>query len=187
MIQSDAAVFVWLSFLMLLLPLDWLLGALISAAFHEFCHILVLIVLGGKIRKASISLTGCVMESTVAEDWRAFFSILAGPIGSLLLVFCSIPQIAVCGLIQGLYNLFPVMPLDGGRLLQIILSRLCPRHSERLILVIARVFCCFLLFLWFFVCKVFQPGLFSAIIVIVWILRFFPRKIPCKPSQIKVQ
>lgn len=189
MIRIETAVYFWFAFLVLLLPLDWLASALIAAVFHEVCHLFVLVILGGKIREVRISPGGCVIESVSPGDWQSFLSILAGPAGSLLLTLLAdkAPQVAVCGLLHGLYNLFPVMPLDGGRLLWLLLGRLRPDRGEVLALRTGRIFCGTLLLLSVSASVLLKLGNIPVILALIWIIRFFPRKIPCKPSQIKVQ
>lgn len=185
MIQSDGAVFFWISCLLLLIPLDWLLAALLAALFHEACHIAVLLLLGGNIRRIQISLTGCVIESSAPGDLQSLCSILAGPAGSLLLVllYRTVPKMAVCGLLHGLYNLLPLYPLDGGRMLQLLLIRFLPEKADAVLLVTGRILCTVIL-----IAVILAPvGLFPVILVLLWVLRFFPRKIPCKPPGIKVQ
>ena len=62
---------------------------------------------------------------------------LAGPLGSfsLLLISEYFPEAAVCGLIQGAYNLIPVYPLDGGRLMRCLLPRKICRWTEMIFLI----------------------------------------------------
>ena len=184
MIQSNAGVYIWLACLLVLLPLKWLLSALFAGIFHEVCHVMVLLALGGKIEKICISISGCVIESTAPENWQSMCSILAGPVGSLLLILLSgrIPEVAVCGLLHGLYNLFPVLPLDGGRLLQLLLYRLCPERAEMILLWIGRIFCTAILISSVCVSEVLSLGIFPVVLSMIWILRYFPRKISCKQS-----
>ena len=135
MICADFHVFFIAALLLLLLPLDWLAAAIAAALIHELCHILVLYALKGRISGIHIHAGGCVIESAVTGKWREFFCILAGPIGSfsLLLLCRMVPKMAVCGLFQGTYNLIPVLPLDGGRLLRLILYQLCPELAEAIL------------------------------------------------------
>lgn len=135
MFRVEPQVYLLAALLLLLLPLRWLLAAVFSAVFHELCHILVLLLLKGRIYRIRIGWNGCVIEGDSLGQLQQFFSILAGPMGSLLLVgLCRVaPRIAICGFIQGLYNLLPLMPLDGGRLLQILLYRFCPGKASALI------------------------------------------------------
>ena len=61
---------------------------------------------------------------------RELICILAGPAASLLLLCLAriFPRVAICGLIQGCYNLLPIAPLDGGRALHCLLSLLEKRQ-----------------------------------------------------------
>ena len=62
---------------------------------------------------------------------------LAGPAGSLSLLLVSewIPRIALCGMVQGLFNLIPAGNLDGGRVLRCLIALLfgkkpCKQEKE---------------------------------------------------------
>ena len=189
MIRADAAVCIWLACLLMVIPLDWLISALFAAAIHEASHIIVLLLLGGKVKTFQISPGGCVLESSGLGIWQSVCSILAGPAGSLMLLQFSAtaPKIAICGMVQGLYNLLPLFPLDGGRILQFILYRFLPMKADWILLLTGRVVCSAILFVCIYASRVFRFGVFPVILILLWILRWFPRKIPCKPSEIKVE
>ena len=189
MIHADASLYLWLAALLLFLPFDWVLSALTSALIHEFCHIAVLVMLGGKISRVRISVIGCILDAESPGDFVSFCSILAGPIGSMALLILaeSLPKIAVCGLFHGLYNLLPVLPLDGGRGLHLILNHIIPKYADTVLYWIGWTVCCilFLAAIWF--SAAFDWGLAPVLIVLFWIIQMHPRKIPCKPSGIGVQ
>ena len=136
-----------------------------------------------------IQFGGCWIDTTPIGEWKQFICILSGPMGSLSLLFlCRIaPKIAICGALQGLCNLIPVMPLDGGRLLQLLLYHLYPTKAKQIAGFVA-VFVCIsvdIIALWFSIRGNMGPAPF--LLAFVWSLKVLPRKIPCKAAQIKVQ
>ena len=189
MIQVHFSVFFLAALLILILPLDWLLAAAAASAFHELCHVLMLYLLKGRILRIQVQAGGCIIESGRIGEPQQFASILAGPLGSLcLLLFCrAFPKVAICGLLQGLYNLLPVMPLDGGRLLRLLLYRFCPKRAEWIMTWMAVGSCILLDILAIWLIRFSSDGSWPAFLAVIWNLKFLPRKIPCKPSQIKVQ
>ena len=116
-VRVDVSACLMGAFLLLTLPLNWLLSALAAAAFHELCHGAAILLLGGRIWGVRIGSGGAVMETEPLSSGKELVCALAGPAGSLLLVltFRIFPRVAVCALVQGAFNLLPVFPLDGGR------------------------------------------------------------------------
>ncbi len=117
---------VYAALTILLLPLKWILAAFIAAVFHEFCHILAVHLCGGRLRGFRIGGRGAVLHCDGMTTGRTLVCVLAGPLGSLLLVtlFRWIPRIAICALFQVAYNLLPIYPLDGGRAVRCICAAL---------------------------------------------------------------
>lgn len=64
---------------------------------------------------------------------RELLCVLAGPAVSFSLLALArfFPRIAICGLVQGIYNLLPIYPLDGGKALRCMVS-LLRKHRLRL-------------------------------------------------------
>ncbi len=112
---------IW-SVLILTVPIPWLLAAAAAAAFHELCHAGAILLAGERIYGLQIRPWGMVMETSLDTPGKELLAAIAGPVGSLsLLTLCHVwPRLALCGLVQGLFNLFPVYPMDGGRTVRCI-------------------------------------------------------------------
>ena len=109
-IRIDAGTYIWMAMGLLLLPASWILAAVGAAMIHEGCHYAA-----AKIRKVpclslSVGSGGMIMHLGTMDRRDTVFVSAAGPAGSLLLgCFLRIcPQLAVCGLVQGFYNLLPI-------------------------------------------------------------------------------
>lgn len=189
MLQVDPLTYLLAAIMLLVFPLNWLFAAIIAAVFHELCHLSMLFLLKGNLRSIRVYSSGCVMEVDRMREIHQFISILAGPMGSLSLIFlCRIaPRIAVCGLIQGVYNLIPIMPLDGGRMLRIILYGICPERTERIMKIVEVILRLTMMLgiLFLTVSRLLHP--ISGISLILLNIKLTLRKIPCKQSKIGVQ
>lgn len=120
--------YIVLAGLLFLLPLKWLLSWLVAASVHELFHIAVLKRCQKEIRSISIGLSGAVIETEPLDNRIEFWAALAGPLGSLSLLSVSrlFPYIAICGFVQFMFNMIPLFPLDGGRAVQCLISRVLP-------------------------------------------------------------
>ena len=119
---------------LLLLPLRWTMGALLAALIHECAHYAAIYLLGGQVYSINLGGSGALMETAPLTHGRETICALAGPLGSFSLLILSeyFPEAAVCGLIQGAYNLIPVYPLDGGRVMRCLLPEKIFRWIEAL-------------------------------------------------------
>jgi membrane-associated protease RseP (regulator of RpoE activity) len=108
----------------LLLPVNWVIGWLLAAAFHEFCHYIALCYNGVRVFSIKIGFSGAIIETEHMQPKQELFSALAGPLGGfLLLIFLQIfPRIAICAFIQSLFNLLPIYPFDGGRAIRAMIA-----------------------------------------------------------------
>ncbi len=113
----------------LLIPIKWIAAWLIAAAVHECAHLLCVKLLGGRVEKISVWGSGAQIRAQVCGKGRSFLCVLAGPLsGLLLLIFAEcFPRVAVCGLIQSIFNMLPIYPLDGQKLLLGVLTNIFGR------------------------------------------------------------
>ena len=124
--RVSGGAFVFLAALVLILPLQWVAAVILAAAVHEFCHGFMVCLLGGRIECITIGSRGIMMKTQPMSGVREIICALAGPLGSfaLLLAVKWCPRTAICGLVHGLYNLLPLLPMDGGRILRGVLFTL---------------------------------------------------------------
>lgn len=174
----------------LVLPVEWILAAITAALFHELCHILAVYLTGGRIYSINIGTGGAIMDSSPMSLWKEFICILAGPAGSfsLLLFDDFIPQIAICGFMQGIFNLLPIYPLDGGRIFYCICKMVFPENQANRICRLVKycllfLIICFGVFLSFFQKLEFFPVMVSLILL----SRVSGGKFSCKEGNLRVQ
>lgn len=189
-IDLDGNTCLWWAVLLLLLPLKWLLCAAFAALVHELCHYIVIRLLGGGVVSITLHPGGAVLATTPMEPWRELLCSLAGPAGSLLLVCFSqiAPLIALCALVQLLFNVLPVFPLDGGRVLRCAAMLIRPEKAPEPILRMAKAGCLgLLLAAAIFVIGRYSlgPGAFLPFVILA--IKVFPRKRPCKTSALGLQ
>lgn len=174
--------------MLLILPMDWLLAAIMAAVFHELCHFAAVMLWGGTITGVKIGIGGARIDAKLSGK-RAVVAVLAGPAGSLLLLaFGRLwPEIAICGFIQGIYNLLPLPGLDGGLALAMILQMCCPDYAGGILCWVERAVFAVILLIALYGTVIMKLGLwvfFSAMIPFFGVCH---RKIPCKESRFGVQ
>ena len=171
---------------LLLLPLPWISAWLFSALFHELCHYIALRICGYTVSGIRISLKGVFMETEALSAANEAICAYAGPIGALVLLLLArrFPRVAVCTIVQSLYNLLPIFPLDGGRGLGCFLRKLLgDARGKQAFMIVERVVLFVLLFLALFAYVKLGLGLLPALAVIFIIVKNKKINIPCKNSR----
>lgn len=119
-IEITAGAYLFAAVYVLLLPLDWIAGWLIAVTIHEVGHLAVLRWFSIPINEIRIGPCGAKISTGHLTSTQELLCAGAGPACSFLLVTFRkyLPIVAMIGLIQGMFNLIPVYPLDGGRMLR---------------------------------------------------------------------
>lgn len=166
-----------LALIILLLPLQWLLSALAAAFIHELGHYCAVRLLGGSVQRLQFGTSGAIMEATGLTQRSELVCLLAGPLTGLLSVFAIriFPTIALCGIVQSAYNLLPIYPLDGGKMLRIII--LMAGGTEYSFQLIEHFVLLLLLTLCIYIKLRFGISLFLFFVILLL------RKTPCKPPK----
>lgn len=173
--------YIYLIILLFLIPLQWLIAWLIAMAFHEFCHWIAVRLCGGNIDLLMIGIGGIDMRCGLLTDRKRLLCLLCGPLSGFILAAFGLwfPKIAICGWVLSIYNLLPVLPLDGGRVLQILLN-----NDTRFQLVQT---CIFALLGVLTVYAAFFLGFGVLPILVTGLLWLKNRKIPCNKGVFKLQ
>ena len=188
-IELQTGAYLAVAVAVLVLPLWFFVSLVIAAAIHEICHYLVLKLAGIGVYRVIIGPFGASMETESMRSGKELLCALAGPMGSLMLVpfYRWIPGIALCGLIQGTFNLLPIHPMDGGRVLKCTLEILKIPHRDKVLQVTEWVTVCGILALGFWLNWKWNLGWGGVLVGVILLLRLIRRKIPCKESMFGVQ
>ena len=174
----------------LLLPLKWLLACAVAAVFHESCHLLALRLLGGRWQHVAVFATGARIPIPELSRGREAVCALAGPLGGMLLLglYPYFPLLALCALVQSLYNLLPIYPLDGGRALQCVAQMLLPPlYAQWLCEYVA--YCCIgaITAIAFYATLFGEWGILPLLVVLLLFGSRFAGKFPCKRANLALQ
>ena len=165
-IHISAGFCLGLAMLLLTVPIPWLLAGTLAAAFHEVGHLAAIYLMGGSVRYGSFGVASANLYIPAMSRGKETVAALAGPFFSLLLLmFWPVaPRLALCAGAQLCYNLLPIYPLDGGR----ILACLIPHRICLCISCIARV-CLVAIACWLtFSARI---GIFPLLLVLLLLIR----------------
>ena len=98
---------------------------------HELAHLIVGIIIGGKPKKMEISAFGVSLEFYSYDKVRSIYKIIFFVIGPLVNIIIGIAMlclktnniiatdnIIIINFAIGIFNLIPILPLDGGKILK---------------------------------------------------------------------
>ena len=127
---------IWFFILFLWLPFTFIIAIFASVLIHELAHAFVAKRLGWTVYKIEVGLfTGSASVDTNIPEKDSIPVIAAGPISNLILSIVSIPlylalsgvnpfldrllnDLFVVNMFMFIFNILPIYPMDGGRLLK---------------------------------------------------------------------
>ena len=130
-----------------------LAALLLPIMIHELSHAAALLVLGFRLRGLRLEPQGlCIRYEGSRSDLAHAIASLAGPAGGLLYTVLTrasaTPWLALSAdvsLLFSLFNLLPLMPLDGGRAFWILCRAVLGEAGEELFQTVSRVLLALLL------------------------------------------
>ena len=120
-------VFPYLALLLLTVPFRWSIGIILAGLIHEVGHLIALKLFRVPIHRLRIGFTGAEIETGFMTLGQELVCAVAGPAagGAIILFADRFPTMALCALLQTLYNMIPIYPSDGARALACILRLIC--------------------------------------------------------------
>ena len=120
MVRTDGGFWLVTALMVLLFPARFLLGVFLAAFIHEMGHIVAIRLTSGSVRRIELRAVGARIVTAPMEPGQAILCALAGPAagGLTILAWRWFPELALAGLVQTVFNLLPVYPLDGGRVVR---------------------------------------------------------------------
>ena len=118
--ETSPGFFLYMALLAFVLPLPWSLAALSAGAVHEAGHLIALKALKIPVRSIRLEAAGARIQALFSSNRQELICAAAGPAAGLLvsLLFPIYPRLALCAMAQTAFNLLPLMPFDGGRVLR---------------------------------------------------------------------
>lgn len=185
-IYIKAETYIWLSVALMIVPLPWVSAWVIAAVVHECAHLLMLYLLDVKVKQILVGAGGAIIRIDHIVWWKEALCAVAGPAGGAFLCVTAglFPRLAVCGMIQTVFNILPLYPLDGGRILYCIANRVFGNHAAGGICAAVSAISIVILFV---LCLHFRLGASAVVFLFVLAFRYIPVKFPCKQRRQIVQ
>lgn len=167
-----------------LLPIPWLISWIIAAFLHEIGHIVALKILHVPVHRVTAEVKGAYIETGFLPPRAEFVCALAGPLCGLVcfIMFLKwLPLLAVCGLVQSIFNLLPYPNYDGGRILSIALNTFLPINIARIVyqgitFCVSAALIILGIYFWFEL----NLGFIALIVCVIPVFKSGTIKIPCK-------
>ena len=133
---SPVELSIWFFILFLWLPFTFIIAIFASVLIHELAHAFVAKRLGWTVYKIEVGLfTGSASVDTNIPEKDSIPVVAAGPLSNLILAIVSIPlylalagvnpfldrllnYLFVVNIFMFIFNILPIYPMDGGRLLK---------------------------------------------------------------------
>ena len=189
-IAIQPSMYIGLCISLCVLPIQWIVSWFLAAMVHELGHLIALKLLRIPVYRISLGFGGAYIETGFVCNSAEIFAAAAGPFaGALCLLLSeSYPLLAICALVQSIYNLFPFPSYDGGRILASLTVLLFPEKiAQKVCQGIQIIFCVALVIAGILFWIALELGMVCLILFIAPVLKSGVIKIPCKRERQIVQ
>ncbi len=189
-IRVSSGACILLAAMVLFLPFRWVAAAALAAAVHEMGHWFAIWLFTGRKPQLRLFAFGGRIPLPPIPRSKELLCAVAGPLGGLLLLPMArwLPRTAICAAFQSMYNLLPVYPLDGGRILDCLCALLFPPPAAKTACTFVQGFCILgISLLGIYGSFILHLGLLPILFSIHILIRLFFGKMPCKVAPLRVQ
>lgn len=188
-IVVSAGWYIMVAAMLLLLPIKFVLCWLLSAFLHECFHLICIRACGAQVYHISVGAGGAVIETSPMDPDAEAICALAGPFSGFLLFLLIrvFPVLAICACVQTVFNLLPLYPFDGGRVLACMLLRIKNEHVSYLIELLLKWTVLTAFVFLSAIALIVGLGPVPLMCVLIILIRNWKAKIPCKAAQQIVQ
>ncbi|MBE6984876.1 MAG: hypothetical protein E7434_04555 [Ruminococcaceae bacterium] len=117
-------------------PLHTFSPFLLSGILHEMGHLITLRLYKVEIHSIKLRMSGAEIASAPMSYFQEILVAISGPLVNLMLLFFSSktnPNLAFMNFVLVAYNLLPIYPLDGGRILHAMLHIMLPSVAAEIL------------------------------------------------------
>lgn len=188
-IEINLKIILFIILFFLLNNIDTYLIFLLFVFIHELAHLFCGILIGGKPRKLYLNPLGVSLEFYSYGKKSSFYNIcffLAGPVVNLIiaLFFSKInyneyykTKIIYTNLALCIFNLIPIIPLDGGKILKEILKKIIGiEDASKFLILISKTFLVFVSLIYSIAIVEIKNIYLLLLIIYLWYLYFQEEK-----------
>ena len=157
---------------------------MLAAALHELGHLAALKVFGYPVRAICLGSGGAVIETDAMRLRHECVCALSGPLISFIifLFIGKFPLLGFFGLVQLFFNMIPIWPSDGGRIVKCVLLKYCPCQIAAVLMKLLECICYIgLLVIGAYITIQLSFGVVPLLIPIIY---YFRQRKPCKESSL---
>lgn len=152
-IEINLKIIIALIFFFMFDNINMYLIFLLFITIHEIAHLIIGLIIGGIPKKMTISIFGVSMEFYCYRKNKMIHKImffLIGPLTNIIIgMVCNrviMPEelkqnIVLTNYAIGIFNLFPILPLDGGKILKEIFKKIFGLdYSNKIMIILSKFF-----------------------------------------------